>query len=621
MTSLTADAIPQMVKDNQSASFSPRIQILKIMTVESPGNKRYRAILSDGNNKAHGMFATQNNIHVESGAVGEMSVIQVKDFMINNVKDKALIIILSFDALQNPGSVIGSPKICDVSTSPKSAANNAFIKPESNNSNTYSNNNNNTHNNPYGSSGSNSNYSRPSAPIMRSNASTKPITPIASLNMYQNKWTIKARVTNKGDIRHWSNAKGEGQLFSIELLDASMDIRATFFKEAVDKFHPMLEMNKIYSLSGGRMKTANMQYNTCKSPFELTFDQNSEIVLEDDTGEISQQSYELKPIRDLENVEPGEHVDIIGVVKMVGEPGTIVSKKSGKELQKCELTVVDDSGAEVACTVWGERAMGAQTEFADFPVVAFRRARVSDYGGRTLSASGGNGININPRIPEADRIQSWWQQGGKDGAGVKKLSSSGGGGAGRFPEFKDRKAISAIKGETMGYGEKPDYVSFKATVNFIKTDKDGGAWYPACKTAEDPCKNRFKVQQGTDGNWFCERCQRTYDSCMYRYIFPATITDGTSTTWVSFFDDQANILLEGMGADELQSIYSDPDKGGQEAYEGFFAKAQYTEWVFTCKVKQETHQEETRIKTSIQSLHPMDYAKEGRSLLTAILAM
>ncbi len=369
------------------------------------------------------------------------------------------------------------------------------------------------------------------------------------------------------------------------------------------------------------MKTANMQYNTCKSPFELTFDQNSEIALEDDTGEILQQSYDLIQIADLESVEPGKHVDVIGVVKMVGEPGSIVSKKTGKELQKCELTVGDDSGAEVSCTVWGERAMGAPTEFAGFPVVAFRRARVSDFGGRTLSASGGNGINIHPRIPEAQRIQNWWQQGGGNGAVVKKLSSSGGG-ASRFPDFKDRKCVAAIKNENLGHDDKkPDYVSFKATVSFIKSDKDGGAWYPACANAGEPCKNRYKVTQGTDGNWFCERCQKTYENCMYRYIFPATLCDGTSTTWVSFFDDQANVLLDGMSADELQRILADPDQGGQEAYDGIFARAKDTEWIFTCKVKQETHQEELRIKTSVQSIHPMDYAKEGRYLLNDILAM
>lgn len=44
--------------------------------------------------------------------------------------------------------------------------------------------------------------------------------PISALNPYTNRWTIKARVTYKSEIRSWSNAKGEGTLFNIELLDS-----------------------------------------------------------------------------------------------------------------------------------------------------------------------------------------------------------------------------------------------------------------------------------------------------------------------------------------------------------------------------------------------------------------
>lgn len=59
-----------------------------------------------------------------------------------------------------------------------------------------------------GGYGQNASY-KGHGPIARNEAPPR-IVPIASLNSYQSHWTIKARITNKSEIRRYSNARGEG---------------------------------------------------------------------------------------------------------------------------------------------------------------------------------------------------------------------------------------------------------------------------------------------------------------------------------------------------------------------------------------------------------------------------
>ena len=482
--------------------------------------------------------------------------------------------------------------------------------------------------NPYGGGGgggSNNRFSggngggggASSAPIVRTSGTGQPITPISGLNMYSNRWTIRAKVSGKSDIKTWSNAKGEGSLFSMELLDSSgVDVRCTFFKEGVDKFYNFLEVGRVYTFSGGRLKVANMQYNNCKSQFEITFDQNSEIHL-DETGPADdiRDSYEFVKIDRLKVVDPNTMVDVLAVVKHVGDPASIVSKKSGKELVKCELTIEDDSGAEVRLTMWGDAAQQAHDRFSGMPVVAFKRAKVSDYGGRTLS---GSGFEVNPSIPQANSLKQWWSMNGNNGISTtRSLSTTMGGNRGPDP-FEQRKFISAIKSEKMGYNDNPDWLSFKATITFLKKEKlgDEGAWYTACANTDDPCKNMYKATQISDGNWHCDKCMKTYENCVRRFIFSGTVADDTCTSWVSVFNEQAEIILNGATANDLYAQVMNGD--GKDLYDSTFMKSTYTEWIFKCKVKQELVGDEQRVKTSLVALSPVDYVVESRNLLKAL---
>jgi len=91
------------------------------------------------------------------------------------------------------------------------------------------------------------------------------------------RWQIKARVSAKSDIKHYTNAKGDGKLFNVTFTDESGQIKATAFNEAVDRFYTALEDSKVYYISKLSVKGARKQYNNSGHEYELYFEGGTDI--------------------------------------------------------------------------------------------------------------------------------------------------------------------------------------------------------------------------------------------------------------------------------------------------------------------------------------------------------
>jgi replication factor A1 len=353
------------------------------------------------------------------------------------------------------------------------------------------------------------------------------------------KFWIKARVTDKGDIRKWNKPNSQGQLFSFTLVDESAAIRATVFQEAVDVLFPIVVNGGVYVFGGGSVKNANRKFSNVNNDYELTFDSSTQVIRQPESASIPTSRYNFVPISLLAQREPQSIVDVLAVVTEVSEVTTIVQKATGKELIKRNIKIVDMTAA-VELTVWGDQAKAWAYPIGT--VLAIRQAKIGSFDGVNLGTSFNTAFDISPAIPDVKKLHEWFIATG--GTDVKSLSRTGAGQFENNENFHGRKFFDDIQAEGLGRGEKPDYIEVRCTPVYIKQDAQ---WYESCPT----CQKKV-VQAGADGTrWKCEKCDKVVTP-KPRYLISIQASDGVSMMWLSLFND-AGVSFFGMQPEELKA--------------------------------------------------------------------
>ncbi|KAF5726090.1 replication protein A 70 kDa DNA-binding subunit A [Tripterygium wilfordii] len=240
--------------------------------------------------------------------------------------------------------------------------------------------------------------------IMKNEAPAR-IIPIVALNPYQGRWAIKARVTAKGDLRRYNNARGDGKVFSFDLLDSDGgEIRVTRFNAVVDRFYDVIEKN----------------FTHLKNEWEIFLEATSTVELcPDEDGSIPQQQFSFKPISEIENAENNSILDIIGIVISVNTSVPIL-RKNGMETQRRIVNLKDASGRSVELTFWGDfcnkegQKLQEMADSSFFPVLAVKAGKVSDFSGKSTGTISSTQLFINPDFPEAGGLRQWFDQGGRN---------------------------------------------------------------------------------------------------------------------------------------------------------------------------------------------------------------
>ncbi|KAI0811523.1 replication factor-A protein [Xylaria sp. FL0064] len=577
------------------------LQIKPLAAQQAPGapaqQERYRVVLSDIRNYVQCMLATQANHVIHDNQLVRGCIVRVKSYQANAVKGKNILIILDLEVASELGTHdrIGEPAPFEA-------------KPQPANSTTA-----------IGGSGFYGAKAESSAPVIKAEpmpSRTGPgggggggsntrgnivIYPIESLSPYAHKWTIKARVTSKSDIKTWHKASGEGKLFSVNLLDESGEIKATGFNEQCDAFYDILQEGQVYYISTCKVNLAKKQFSNLPNDYELAFERETVIEKAEDQSSVPQVRFNFVNIAELQSIEKDSTVDVVGVLKDVGEVSQIVSKSTQKPYDKRELTLVDDSQFSVRLTIWGKTAttFNAQPE----SVVAFKGVKVSDFGGRSLSLLASGTMAVDPDIEEAHRLKGWYDsQGRTDSFNTHNGMAVMGAATGRRDQTK---CISQVKDEGLGM-ENTDYFNLKATIVYIKQDNFA---YPAC--SQEGC-NKKVVDQG-DGTWRCEKCDIAHARPQYRYIMSVNVNDHTGQLWLSCFDDVGRVIM-GMSADELMEIKENDEDRAPAVFEA----ANCSKLNFLCRAKMDTYGDNPKVRYQVMSATQLDYKTEALKLADMI---
>uniref|UniRef100_A0A7N6AIX0 Replication protein A subunit n=1 Tax=Anabas testudineus TaxID=64144 RepID=A0A7N6AIX0_ANATE len=574
------------------------------------GPPRFRLMMSDGRHSLSCfLLATQLNHLQEENLLEPHCVCMVKKTVTSKLPDgRRVVIVVDMDILQSAeeaGGKIGNPTPYNTGASPMKVS-------------------------PMKASPMKASPMKAS-PMKASPMKASPMkaSPMKASPM---KWTVRARVTNKSNIRTWSNSKGEGKLFSFEIVDESGEIKITAFNKEVDKFFSLVEQGKVYYISKATLKVANKQYTTLKNDYEMTLHANSSIVPCNDSEGIPTVHCDFVPIAELENRDKDAIIDVIGVCKSAEDVSRITTKTS-REVSKRALNLIDTTGKVVTVTLWGEEA--EKFDGSRQPVVAIKGARLSDFGGRSLSALFSSTIMVNPDIPEAFRLRmtngngvsfsrmicecvcvsltlfstrlrfvliSRYDQEGY-ALHTQSLTETRSVGAGGTMSWK---TLSDVKSEHMGQGEKADYFSCVATVLYARKEN---CLYQACPSAD--CNK--KVIDQHNGLYRCEKCNREFPNFKYRLLLSANLADFGDNQWVTCFQETAEVLL-GHSAETL-GLLRDTNEA---AFDEVFQRLNFTTHVFKNRVKLETYNDESRVKVTVMDVQPLDHREYSRRLLSNI---
>jgi replication factor A1 len=608
--------INDLYNGNSDLLIKPNVQIIDLRAIENSRDKRCRAVLSDGLYFAQAIINKQPDLE-------KQCVIKILDSVRNDVSNKRMIVVLNYQVVHPPvDKVLGKPQNIENATKQTQQQSLSSDQNQQSNKAAPSRDTNSlpqrgAQSKPSAANGKNAYVARSPAngkkPIASSGGadsiSEEHVQPINSLNPYQPNWLIKARVTAKADIKNWDKGEGRsGKLFSVDLIDNEKgEIRAVMFNEAVDTFHDIFEIGRVYLISKGKLKHSNKKYSQLKSDYEITLDTNSIVRLIENDKAIPSGNFTIVPLHELADRPENEIVDVVGVVDTCSECMPFVTKNK-KDTHKRSVKLLAPAGnndiTAVELTLWGKIAQDTELNKGD--VIVAKGVRKSNFNGVSLNTINTSTISTDADIDEYMALRGWWETNTENGVNVSQKATQLT--RPKTNTYAPKETLLGIKEKQIGYTDTAEWAKVRATVSYIRKDN---MFYEACK---DPnCKGK-KLHKDEFGRYTCNTCKKETDECDRRYYLSVIVNDHTGSQWATAFNE-VGVELIGKDANELYEL----QQNNEAEFEAVMWRANFNARSLSLKC-QLGQGGEPKPKYTIMNAYPISFAGESRGLLQKIEA-
>lgn len=411
-------------------------------------------------------------------------------------------------------------------------------------------------------------------------------------------WKIRVKVVTKSPLKEYNTDGREGKIFRVNLMDKTGTISMIFFNEHANNFYSKVEVNKTYQISGGQIKVARKMYNTEPvHTYEIFADRNTEIMPIDCEREIIQVPNLTKIAVAKENINMV--ANLLVVLIQVNDPVVILRKSDGSPLDKRNIVVADDSRESIEIVLWSEMAKATYT-VGD--IILLQNAWISEFQSQPqITIRNTTIISVNPEIPEAFKLGGWYKQNREkiqiDDRDRSFVASS------QTKKIEPSVAVSMlndVKAEAM------EHATIKCTVIGI-SDK---LFYTSC--SKQGCKKKV-VQDESTNQYFCSKCNTSYDTCKYSYYVIVHLSDKTDQLWVSLFHNGGTTLF-GMQPEKMNELLETDEEEYRRIKHSPIGKEAY----FVIYGKRQEYKGEPEMKYVADSIQFLDYKEESAFILSQL---